>query len=72
MKTRGMQLNKNKIKIMEVNTNNNINLLDLKIQRVQIKEVKEFRQLGSKIIDDEKYKYEIRVAFLRLKRYFSK
>lgn len=54
MKAKGMQLDKNNIKIM-VNKIKNINLLNFKIRRAQIKEVKKFKYLDNNITQDGRY-----------------
>lgn len=41
MNVKESKLNKNKIKIMVISRNKNSSLLDLKMKRIQIKEVKE-------------------------------
>lgn len=71
METKGMKLNKSKIKIIAVSRNKNINSLHLKIKGILIKKVKEYKYLDGKIVQGGRCKYEAEGLY-KLKRYFNK
>lgn len=66
-----MKLNKSEAKIMMVGTNKNTNSLNFKIERIKIKDVKEFKYLHNEITQDER-NMKIGARLHRLKKYLNK